>query len=144
MGMASIEKHGPHTEGGPVLTDLITTLSPEERELLPTNLMEVAEFTHAVAWSMTLLRSLERNGRYGDDSADDRAHLRGIIRALDQRLIPHLEGIRDAAVRRHQALGGSYGELADAMGVARSTAQSRSEVLQEREPSEHERWVTGH
>ena len=37
---------------------------------------------------------------------------------------PRAGGIRDAAVRRHHQLGGSYGSLAAAMGVAKSTAQT--------------------
>jgi hypothetical protein len=52
-----------------------------------------------------------------------------------------LEGIRDAAVRRHQALGGSHGQLGRAMGAPRSTARTHTEALLAREPSPHERWV---
>jgi hypothetical protein len=54
---------------------------------------------------------------------------------VDRRLLPALQGIRDAAVRRHHHLGGSHGQLARAMGVARSTAQTRTEALDARDPS---------
>src|SRR5205085_1666635 len=40
-------------------------------------------------------------------------------------------------------LGGSHGQLADAMAVARSTAQARVEALADKEPSEGERWARG-
>jgi hypothetical protein len=43
---------------------------------------------------------------------------------------------------RHHHLGGSHGELARAMGVARSTAQTRTEALESRDPSVWERWAT--
>ncbi|MEU7856936.1 hypothetical protein [Nonomuraea sp. NPDC049141] len=46
-------------------------------------------------------------------------------------------------MRWHSKLDGSHGDLAGAMGVARSTAQSRVQALLEREPSEGERPAPG-
>ncbi|WJV50858.1 hypothetical protein [Streptomyces flavofungini] len=103
---------------------------------------QVGEFARTLEWALLLLRTLERDGR---DRApeDDLNGLHALVRALDQRLIPTLEGVRDAAVRRYRELGGSYGSLAKAMGVPRSTAQTRSTALLGREPSAHERWASG-
>ncbi|MEU1725542.1 hypothetical protein [Nonomuraea sp. NPDC005692] len=98
---------------------------------------------HAVIWSPILLRILKRKETYAGDAHDDRAHPRGVIRALERTLLPRLAGIRHAAVCAHAQLGGSHGDLAAAMAVARSTTQSRGEALAEREPAEQERWATG-
>lgn len=103
---------------------------------------QVEEFTRTLEWALSLLRTLERNNR-DRVPEDDLNRLHTLVRALDQRLIPALEGVRDAAVRRYRELGGSYGSLAKAMGVPRSTAQTRSTALLGREPSAHERWASG-
>ncbi|MFD0078993.1 hypothetical protein ACFVIY_42350, partial [Streptomyces sp. NPDC127166] len=63
------------------------------------------------------------------------------IHDVDRRLLPRIEGIRDAAMRAHSASGGSVGQLARAMDVARSTAQYRREVLQRATPSDWETWA---
>lgn len=152
MPSASVEHHDP-IGNGPALTDFIVRVDEKELEALSEGAYgraDLAEFTHAAVWALILLRTLERDGTYADDIEEDRAHLRGLIRALEQTLLPRMLGIRDAAVRWHSKLDGSYGKLADAMDVARSTAQSRVEALLDREPSEGERWArnlgrrTGH
>ncbi|MFF2927207.1 hypothetical protein ACFVTP_33185 [Streptomyces celluloflavus] len=61
---------------------------------------------------------------------------------LSNGLMNRLEGIRDAAVRQHADGGGSYGELANSMGVTRATAQSRRDTLLKKQPSQMERWAT--
>lgn len=66
------------------------------------------------------------------------------INDLDTHLLPALEGIRDAAIRRHAEAGGSYGDLALAMGVKRSTAQTRRDALLATDPSEREVWAGSH
>ncbi|ARX81013.1 MULTISPECIES: hypothetical protein [Streptomyces] len=103
---------------------------------------QVGEFARTLEWALLLLRTLERDGR-DRVPEEDLNRLHSLVRALDQRLIPALEGVRDAAVRRYRELGGSYGGLAKAMGVPRSTAQTRSMALLGREPSAHERWASG-
>jgi hypothetical protein len=154
MPMATVRNEEPGPDGRSYSTDIIVRLTAAEREALGCDpqkglglvqgrmLGEVGEFSHAVAWALILLRSIEHDGGYGQDTDDDLAHLRGIVGALERQLLPALEGIRDAAVRRHHDLGGSHGQLAAAMGVPRSTAQTRTEVLVARDPSPWERWAT--
>jgi hypothetical protein len=60
-----------------------------------------------------------------------------------EELTSSLGGIRDALVREHAALGGTYGQLAEAMAVSRSTAQYRRDRLTTAEPNEWERWASG-
>lgn len=57
-------------------------------------------------------------------------------------LIDRLEGLRAAAIRAHAADGGSYGDLADAMSVPRSTAQRRRDSVLSSDPSSLEEWAT--
>jgi hypothetical protein len=58
-------------------------------------------------------------------------------------LLERLEGVRDAAARQHAARGGSYGALANSMGVNRATAQYRRDTLVKKAPSPMEQWATG-
>lgn len=153
MPAAHVVHEEPRPDGA-YDTDIVTRLDPAERDALGCDphaglgltmgrqLSEIGEFSHAVAWALVLLRSIEHDGGYGQDTQDDLAHLRGVVAALDRRLIPALAGVRDAAVRRHHELGGSHGRLAAAMGVPRSTAQTRTEALAARDPSPFERWAT--
>jgi hypothetical protein len=60
-----------------------------------------------------------------------------------EQLAARLGGIRDALVREYAALGGTYGQLAAAMAVSRSTAQYRRDRLTAAEPGEWERWAVG-
>ncbi|MEU3078509.1 hypothetical protein [Streptomyces laurentii] len=67
------------------------------------------------------------------------------IEALDHHLLPRLHGILDAAIRAHAETGASHGDLAKAMHVSRSTAQSRRKAILDGRgrPSEWEQWATG-
>lgn len=65
-----------------------------------------------------------------------------VINDLDEHLLPALNGIRSAAIRAHAAAGGSVGNLSLAMGVAKSTAQTRREALLSEAPTERETWAT--
>lgn len=152
MPVQSIERHDPVKEGAPGLVDLVVTLTDEEAALLGGDAMAAGEPAHLAAWALVLLRTLERDGtftsRYDEKGStggadNDLASLRGLIVALDGTILPRLHGIRDAAVRAHQDRGGSYGQLAAAMNVARSTAQTRADALTAQEPSPHERWARG-
>ncbi|MGV9776489.1 hypothetical protein [Streptosporangium sp. NPDC003464] len=145
MPSASIEHHDP-AGAGPALTDFIVRVDQDELAALaesPRGRADLTDFSHAVVWALILLRTLERQGTYAGEVDDDRAHLWGLIRALERTLLPRMHGVRDAAVRWHAKLGGSHGDLAGAMGVARSTASTRVQALVEREPSEGERWALG-
>src|SRR5690606_26614576 len=98
-----------------------------------------------VDWFNTALTSLVAL-RTGQDRAGQPATTDTYYRAindLDNRLMPRMEGIRDAVIRAHHAAGGSVGNLALAMDTARSTAQYRRDVLLASEPSSWERWATG-
>jgi hypothetical protein len=127
------------------LVHLQTTMTADEAdEVGRQRLRDAGEITHAAAWGLLLLARLERQAPTGAEEIEDRqAALRGLIRALDQRILPRLEGLRDAAVRWHRDLDGSHGRLAEAMGVPRSTAQTRLTALQEREMTDGERWACG-
>ncbi|MGI5208976.1 hypothetical protein ACQEU6_46360 [Spirillospora sp. CA-108201] len=149
MPLQTVERHDPEHEGAPGLVDLIVTLTDEEAALLGVDAMAAGEPAHLAAWALILLRTLERDGtftsRYREtgDPDDDLASLRGLIVALDKTVLPRLNGIRDAAIRAHQDRGGSYGQLAAAMNVARSTAQTRADALTAQESSPYERWARG-
>lgn len=67
-----------------------------------------------------------------------------VINDLDEHLLPALHGIRNAAIRAHAAAGGSVGNLSLAMGVAKSTAQTRREALLSEPPTEREAWASRH
>ena len=69
-----------------------------------------------------------------------RSELWSIVHHIEVNLVPRLTGIRDAATRQ---AGGSLGDMAEAMDVPRSTAQTRKEALDQREPSKFERWALG-
>ncbi|MBB4706154.1 hypothetical protein [Sphaerisporangium siamense] len=127
------------------LVHLQTTMTAAEAEEVGRRrLRDASEITHAAAWGLLLLARLERQAPSGAEETEDRqAELRGLIRALEQRILPRLEGLRDAAVRWHRDLDGSHGQLAEAMGVPRSTAQTRLGALLEREVSDGERWARG-
>lgn len=141
MPVGHVHHHEPDADGS-YATDIITTISHADRQALGQwQPSDAGEATHALVWALIFLATLERDGRYHDETEDDLAALRGIIGTLDRRIIPALQGVRDAAVRRHHALGGSYGRLADAMNVPRSTAQTRCDALLEREPSPWEQWA---
>src|SRR4051794_20168935 len=114
MPTATIEHHDP-IGNGPALTDFIVRVTGDELEALgegPGGRADLTDFTHAAVWALILLRTLERAGTYQGDAEDDRAHLRGIIGTLERTLLPRMLGIRDAAMRWHAKLGGSYGDLA--------------------------------
>ena len=53
-------------------------------------------------------------------------------------LIRVLEGALDGEIRAHAAVNGSYGQLAKALGVARSTAQTQRDALLAKAPSQWE------
>lgn len=77
--------------------------------------------------------------RHGQGDSPDWARA---VSALEVDLLPRLGGIRDASIRAHAAARGSVGQLATAMAVARSTAQSRREAVTKNAPSKWENWAT--
>ena len=65
------------------------------------------------------------------------------LRHLEHHLPVRLDGIRNAFIRAHAGAGGTYGELSDAMGVRRSTAQYRRKRITSALPDEWEEWAVG-
>ncbi|MFD5159720.1 hypothetical protein ACFWMJ_16850 [Streptomyces hawaiiensis] len=91
--------------------------------------------------AMQLGAALHAVAQLRDGGASTEDLERGIVVVTG--LLERLEGVRDAAVRQHAAQGGSYGALANSMGVTRATAQSRRDTLVRKAPSLMERWATG-
>lgn len=96
---------------------------------------DVEQVTEAFYSALSALSQL----RYGRGDSSDWARA---VAALETDILPHLGGIRDAAVRAHAAEQGSVGELARAMGVARSTAQYRREAILGAAPTSWEKWAS--
>ncbi|CAK7288421.1 hypothetical protein [Streptomyces misionensis] len=117
-----------HTTPAP---DLTIPLSAADAQALGDDGDQLAMRLGAVLHGLAQMRA-------GGASTDDLAHTILMSTGLTKRL----EGIRDAAVRQHAAQGGSYGALANAMGVTRATAQSRRDTLLKKDPSEMEKWAT--
>lgn len=133
-------RSGPNaTRGG---LDITISLTPGEAEALDIEYATLADWFDTALWGLALLRNgySDRGGQGSEDVTTEALYT--VIKDLDHRLLPRLQGLRDAAVRRHQELGGSIGELAAAMDVPKSTAQSRRNVVANRAPATWERWAT--
>ncbi|MFI6510839.1 NUDIX hydrolase [Streptosporangium sp. NPDC050855] len=112
---------------------------------LDTALRAIAEL-RAGAWDH-ILPGPDDDGRSG---ARQRQRMEETMHALARDLIPRLEAIQAATLRRWKAEGASYAAIASAMGLSnaagapnRATAQSRLRALEAAEPSPLERWVCG-
>lgn len=90
-------------------------------------------------WLVTALRALVAL-RTSQNGAGDSGQWYWSLNDL-ARLLPRLEGIRDAVIREWAKQGGSHGQMALAMDVPRSTAQTRREAVTGREPSYWETWA---
>ncbi|MYR87189.1 hypothetical protein GTY41_20145 [Streptomyces sp. SID685] len=120
-----------HTDPAPApAPDLTIPLSAADAQALGDDGGQLAMRLGAVLRGLAQLRA-------GKASTDDLATTILMANGLTQQL----EGIRNAAVRQHAAQGGSYGALANAMGVTRATAQSRRDTLLKKQPSEMEKWA---
>lgn len=119
--------------------DIIISLTPAQSDALGSEAGSLADWLHSAMWAMGLLRSQRTSeGEFDEGGAEDWFT---IISDLDHRLLPRLEGVRDAAVRAHAEAGGSLAHLGAAMDVPRSTAQYRREVLTRSLPSTWETWA---
>lgn len=104
------------------------------------------ELTTLLDWFDTALMGLAmaRSGQFTRGQQEPRQATPDdwywVINDVQTRLLPRLEGIRDAAIREHRASGGSVGQLANAMDTARSTAQYRRDALPE-PPGNWEDWA---
>lgn len=120
------------------MTDLIRF-----RDVEPMDAATLADWMDTVFYALSKLRG----GELRLDGTRDGDTLSAIytgINDLSTRLLPRLQGIIDALIRAHYDAGGSHSELARAMDVERSTAQSRADrVRRTLPPSTWERWATG-
>ncbi|MEU8764970.1 hypothetical protein ACWEP8_39815 [Streptomyces hydrogenans] len=126
--------------------DVTISLTPDEAAALGPELDMLADWFDSALWALALLRN-GSNSRNVDRGASADVTARAfytVINDVDTRLLPRLQGVRDAAIRRQAELGGSLGDLALAMDVSKSTAQSRRKaVLEGRDrPSQWENWAT--
>lgn len=127
----------PRLEAGtiPGGRDLVIPLGPADVAAIGAG--DLAVLGEDVAAALAGLAAFRAGG------AADVDELGALAGALSIRLLPRLEAIRDAAIRAHRTAGGSVGQLAAALDVARSTAQSRREALTARPPGPGEAWVRG-
>ncbi|MFF7013226.1 hypothetical protein ACFY9Y_35030 [Streptomyces fimicarius] len=126
--------------------DITISLTPAEAAALGSEADTLADWFDTALWALAMLRTgtNEHGHLPGQDVREVTPDsLYTVINDLDNRLLPRLQGIRDAAIRRHNELGGSLNNLALAMDVSKSTAQSRrNAVLDGRDrPSHWENWA---
>ena len=100
---------------------------------------ELGELLGMFATALSALAHL-RNGSTDDF---DRTTWHHFLRELERHLPQRLDGIRNALIRAHAGAGGSYGELSEAMGVQRSTAQYRRKRITAVLPDRWEEWAVG-
>ena len=132
------EYDDPEHPGG---VDISVTFTSEQLAALGADAGLFLDWTETALWALVALRTgvwgagLESQGPINDKGWYT------IINDLDHRLLCRLQGIRDAAIRAHAGSGGSIGNLALAMDVPRSTAQSRRDAVLSREPDMWETWA---
>ncbi|MGW6420460.1 hypothetical protein [Streptomyces sp. NPDC055055] len=139
-------RFGPEARRGGI--DVTISLTAAEAEQVGDDAGILADWFHSALWALAILRAghVPANPDHPHpDARKDRPAGPGdwytIVNDLDYRLLPRLEGIRDAAIRAHAAVGGSVGDMALAMDVSRSTAQYRRDAVRQADPSLWERWA---
>ncbi|MEU2380317.1 hypothetical protein [Streptomyces misionensis] len=145
MSNISFREDAAATNGG---VDITISLTAEEAAAVG-DLGPLADAFGGALWALAILRTGVVPADQ-DEETDARPARPATaetwataIHDVEQRLLPRLEGIRDAAIRAHATSGGSYGQLARALGVtSRSTAQYRRDTLQDTAPSDWEIWAT--
>lgn len=124
--------------------DITISLSPEEATAAGMEATVIADWMDTYFWALAMLRT-GTNTRTEEQRPDVAGDWYTVLNDLEHRLTPRLQGVVDAAIRRHHAQSGTLGELALSMDCAKSTAQSRRDaVLKGRNrPSIWENWATG-
>lgn len=117
------------------------TIPAAEADAIGMELSTLVDRMDTALWALAMLRT-GRNDRAEESRPVTTDDLYWVINDLEHRLTPRLKGIRDAAIRRHADLGGTYGQLATAMDVGRSTAQRRRDGVTRQAPTGWERWAT--
>jgi hypothetical protein len=119
--------------------DIVISLTPAQSKALGMEAGVMADWFHSALYAMAMLRT-GRNSQ-GEPYFAGPNDWYTAINDLDHRLIPRLEGVRDAVVRAHANSGGTVEHLALAMDVPDSTAQFRQDVLLRTMPSTWEKWA---
>jgi len=123
--------------------DLVISLSGAEATALG---MEAATLADWFASALAAVVAM-RTGHVAGDPANGAPTVADtwywVINDVDNRLLPRIEGIRDAAIRAHIAAGGSLDRLALAMDAPKSSAQRPWNRARTTEPTLWERWATG-
>ncbi|MEU7900589.1 NUDIX domain-containing protein [Nonomuraea sp. NPDC049152] len=134
-----------HLRLGVAETELLGEAALHLAAGLDTALRAMAEL-RAGAWDHTVPGPHDD----GRPRARQRQRMSETVHALARDLIPRLEAIQAATLRRWKAEGASYAEIASAMGLSnaagapnRATAQSRLRALEDAGPSPLERWACG-
>ena len=125
---ASVADLPPHLE-------LTLHVTPDEVAVLG------ADASMLLDWLTSGLRALVALRNPTAATADSPEAWDWVLDDLDYRLIPRLQGIRDAAIRAHAAAGGSVSHLALAMDVEKSTAQYRRERVLNSDPTTFDTWA---
>jgi hypothetical protein len=120
--------------------DITIHLSREEAGALGADASLMTDWLHTALMALVALRT-GRTEFDGEPATADPRWWYWPINDLEHRLLPRLRGIRDAAIRQHAGTGGSYGHLAAAMDVVKSTAQRRRDALMSTAPSVWEVWA---
>jgi hypothetical protein len=127
--------------------DMVISLTPDQVEALGVDAAEMAEALDTILVGLAAMRSGRSPAAPIGDSLKDQPIEAGLtwtewlIYDLS-RLRERVAGMTKAAIRLHKEQGGSYGELADAMGVTRATAQRRRDSVTRATPNRQERWAT--
>ncbi len=90
----------------------------------------LADWFHSALWALATLRTVNPAERTVSKSS-----WHTMVNDVDHRLLPRLEGIRDALIRAYDTSGGSVGDLAIAMDVP---AQHRAVSPRRAAPLEQE------
>ncbi|CAL9677801.1 hypothetical protein SUDANB105_08112 (plasmid) [Streptomyces sp. enrichment culture] len=116
--------------------DIVISLTPEQTQKLGMDASMLADWFHSALWALATLRTVNPA-----ECTVSASSWHTMINDVEHRLLPRLEGIRDALVRAHDSSGGSVNDLALAMDVPRSTAQYRRDVLRRSQKSTWEDWA---
>ncbi|MFI5867657.1 hypothetical protein [Streptomyces sp. NPDC051546] len=122
--------------------DITISLTPAQEKALGAEAGMLADWFHTALYSLAMLRT--GLNAAGEPYIPGPSDWHTMINDLDHRLLPRLQGARDAVVREHARSGGTVADLALAMDVSRSTAQYRRETIigGKDRPSNWERWAT--
>lgn len=126
--------------------DMVLSLTQDQRAALGADAVEIAEAVDTLLVAIAALRTGCDPSAMG--SLKDRPVSAGLtwhewVLRDTSYLLAKVEGVYRATVRRHAEDGGSYGQLAAATGVPRTTAQNRRDALLSATPEALEMWATG-